>query len=66
MIDAAKGAETTVYAASSPALEGVTGRYLSRSREARSSPASHDREAQRRLWEVSERLTGLAPAAPRA
>jgi NAD(P)-dependent dehydrogenase (short-subunit alcohol dehydrogenase family) len=62
LLDARKGAATTVQVATAPGLAGVTGRYLARSREARSSPASHDREAQRRLWEASERLTGLAAA----
>jgi hypothetical protein len=27
----------------------------------RSSPASHDARAQARLWQVSERLTGVGP-----
>jgi NAD(P)-dependent dehydrogenase (short-subunit alcohol dehydrogenase family) len=59
-----KGAETSVYLASSPEVEGVTGKYFARSREAPSSDASHDREAARRLWEISEQLCGLArPAA---
>ena len=62
LLDARRGAATTLHVATAPELEGVTGRYFARSREADSSPASHDREAQRRLWEASERLTGLAAA----
>jgi NAD(P)-dependent dehydrogenase (short-subunit alcohol dehydrogenase family) len=58
-----KGAETSIYLATSPEVEGVTGKYFVRSREASSSAASHDREAARRLWEVSEQLCGIAPAA---
>ena len=54
-----KGARTPVYVATSPALEGVTGRYFKDSREARSSPESYDDAAARRLWEVSLRLAGL-------
>ncbi|MDX1534674.1 MAG: SDR family oxidoreductase, partial [Thermoplasmata archaeon] len=58
-----KGAETVLYAATAPDLEGVTGEYLV-DREARaSSRRSYDRNLGRRLWEVSARLTGLAPTA---
>ncbi|MEW6272621.1 MAG: SDR family oxidoreductase [Thermodesulfobacteriota bacterium] len=52
-----RGAETTLHVATSPALEGVTGRYFASSREARSSAASHDRDAAGRLWELSVELT---------
>jgi NAD(P)-dependent dehydrogenase (short-subunit alcohol dehydrogenase family) len=63
LLSPAAGAATTVWAATAPELEGVTGKYFARSREVPSSRASHDLEIQRRLWEVSERLTGLARAA---
>ena len=62
LLDVRRGAATTLHVAAAPELERVTGRYFAKSRETASSPASHDREAQRRLWEASERLTGL-PAA---
>jgi NAD(P)-dependent dehydrogenase (short-subunit alcohol dehydrogenase family) len=52
-----KGARTTIHLASSPQVEGTTGRYFRRERPAPSSPASHDADAARRLWEVSEALT---------
>ncbi len=58
----AQGAETSIYLASSPEVEGVTGKYFAKSNETRSSPASHDKEAAKRLWEVSEQMTGLAEA----
>ena len=56
------GAETSVYLASSPEVEGVTGKYFSKKRAVASSPESQNAERARRLWEVSERLTGLIPA----
>jgi NAD(P)-dependent dehydrogenase (short-subunit alcohol dehydrogenase family) len=59
----AQGAATSIDLASSPEVEGVTGKYFADCREARSSPASHDLEAQRRLWELSEQMTGIAAAA---
>ncbi len=62
LISARKGAETAVYLASSPEVEGVTGGYFARCRPARSSPESRDAGVAARLWEVSEMLTGLAQA----
>ena len=55
-----KGAETSIYLASSAEVEGVTGQYFVNKKIAQSSPESHDRELARRLWEVSEKLTKLA------
>ena len=57
-----KGAATSIYVASSPELEGVTGKYFVDCREKPSSPASYDEEAQRRLWEVSEEMCGIKAA----
>jgi NAD(P)-dependent dehydrogenase (short-subunit alcohol dehydrogenase family) len=62
MISAEKGARTVIYLASSPDAEGATGGYYVNCRPARSSAAAHDERTAQRLWEVSERLTGL-PAA---
>jgi NAD(P)-dependent dehydrogenase (short-subunit alcohol dehydrogenase family) len=53
-----EGAATSVRLALSPEVEGVTGEYFSRGREARSS-ALGERELARKLWAVSERLCGL-------
>ncbi len=54
-----QGADTVIYLASSPDAAGVTGKYFANRRAVRSSKASHDPALARRLWEVSERLTGL-------
>lgn len=54
-----RGAETSVYLASAPELDGVSGRYFARKREARSSAAARDADAARRLWETSAKLVGL-------
>jgi NAD(P)-dependent dehydrogenase (short-subunit alcohol dehydrogenase family) len=53
------GAATSVYLASSPAVEGVSGKYFANCREKRPSRAAQDAAAARRLWEVSARLTGV-------
>jgi NAD(P)-dependent dehydrogenase (short-subunit alcohol dehydrogenase family) len=57
-----KGADTIVYLASSPDVEGVTGQYFYKRALARMSNQAEDPEAQRRLWEVSEQLVGLTPS----
>ena len=54
-----KGARTSIYLASSPQVEGATGKYFQDCAEAESSAASHDEAAAQRLWEVSAQLTGL-------
>jgi NAD(P)-dependent dehydrogenase (short-subunit alcohol dehydrogenase family) len=56
----AEGARTSLHAATSPELEGVTGRYFDKVREARPSKASRDSDAASRLWEVSEHLVHAA------
>jgi NAD(P)-dependent dehydrogenase (short-subunit alcohol dehydrogenase family) len=54
-----EGARTIVYVASSPDLEGVTGRYFDQGRDVPSSPRSYDEALARRLWDVSAQLCAL-------
>ena len=54
-----RGARTSIFLASSPEVEGVTGKYFARSKLQRSSEASRDEEAANILWKVSAELTGL-------
>jgi NAD(P)-dependent dehydrogenase (short-subunit alcohol dehydrogenase family) len=58
----ARGAETGVYLATSPEVEGLTGKYFVNKRAARSNKQSYDQAAAKRLWEVSVELTGLSEA----
>ena len=53
-----EGASHIVWLATAPELEGVTGRYFVRRREAESSPESYDRAVAKKLWEMSEALVG--------
>jgi NAD(P)-dependent dehydrogenase (short-subunit alcohol dehydrogenase family) len=53
-----KGAETSIYLASSPEVAGVTGKYFIKKRAVDSSPESYDEARARRLWEISAQLTG--------
>lgn len=54
-----RGAETSIYLASSPDVAGITGKYFSGKRETRSSAISYDEGVARKLWQVSAELTGL-------
>jgi NAD(P)-dependent dehydrogenase (short-subunit alcohol dehydrogenase family) len=51
-----QGAETSIYLASSPEVEGVSGKYFAHSRMIQSSPVSYQREPAARLWEISEKM----------
>jgi NAD(P)-dependent dehydrogenase (short-subunit alcohol dehydrogenase family) len=59
-----RGARTPIYLASSPEVEGVSGKYFARCRQQKSSESSHNEEAERRLWEISAELTGLDALQP--
>lgn len=58
----AEGAQTPIYLAASPEVEGISGRYYIGRKPASSSQRSRDRELQARLWEVSEQLVSLDPS----
>jgi NAD(P)-dependent dehydrogenase (short-subunit alcohol dehydrogenase family) len=55
-----QGAETIIYLASSPAVEGVSGKYFDECQAVSSSPASYDEVIARRLWNESARLVTLS------
>ena len=59
MISPERGAQTAIYLATSPAVEGVTGKYFAKSRPVTPSAAARDEATARRLWDLSARLTGL-------
>ena len=54
-----QGADTLVYLAASPAVEGMTGKYVSDRKVTAASPIAYDETARKLLWEESERLTGF-------
>jgi NAD(P)-dependent dehydrogenase (short-subunit alcohol dehydrogenase family) len=49
-----RGAATAIYLASSPEVEGVTGKYFVDNQEVRTADLSYDQALQARMWEVSE------------
>ena len=59
-----RGADTIVYLASSPDVTGQTGGYYVKRRRREPSAAARDDAAARKLWEISEKMTGLASAQP--
>jgi NAD(P)-dependent dehydrogenase (short-subunit alcohol dehydrogenase family) len=61
-----RGADTIVYLASSPDVAGETGGYYVKRQRREPSAAARDDAAARKLWEISEQMTGLTPAQPAA
>jgi NAD(P)-dependent dehydrogenase (short-subunit alcohol dehydrogenase family) len=51
-----QGAQTTLYLATSPEVEGVTGKYFANRKEVRSSRLSYNEAVRQRLWQISQEL----------
>ncbi len=58
-----EGADTAVYLACSPAVEGITGAYWYKRQQEQSSPDSHDKAQWQRLWAMSAEMVGLEETA---
>lgn len=54
-----KGAETSIFLASSPEVEGITGKYYIKKQQQESSNESYNEDYAKRLWEISAILTKL-------
>jgi NAD(P)-dependent dehydrogenase (short-subunit alcohol dehydrogenase family) len=59
-----KGAETSIYLASSPEVQNITGKYIVDCRVTQSAPQAADMDVARKLWEVSAELVNPANAVP--
>jgi len=57
-----KGAQTSIYLASAPDLDGMTGKYFADSKEKQPTSIAQDDEAARRIWTASEELIAQADA----
>ena len=55
----AKGAETSIYLASSPSVAGITGKYFFDSQVIPAAPQATDMVVARKLWEVSAEMVHL-------
>src|SRR6266536_1698447 len=60
-----QGAATSIYLASSPSVEGVTGTYFADHKPQTSNKASYDHDAATRLWQVSAALVRLTASVER-
>ncbi len=56
-----QGARTSVWLASSPEVEGVTGKYFYKCKEKAPRPYALDDEAAAKLWAESEKLVAAVP-----
>jgi retinol dehydrogenase 12 len=59
MLTSAQGARTSIYLASSPEVETVSGEYFAKCKIKQPSKRARDDESAKRLWEMSEQLCGV-------
>jgi len=57
---AKKGAETSIFLASSDDVKDITGKCFAKKKEVKTCPASHDEDLQKRLWNKTESMLGLS------
>jgi NAD(P)-dependent dehydrogenase (short-subunit alcohol dehydrogenase family) len=62
MLTPEEGAQTQIWLATSREVEGVTGGYFIRKKQVRPPKLARHPDVRRRLWEASEKLTGLYEA----
>lgn len=55
-----KGAQTSIYTATSPEVEGLSGKYFRDCKETMPSAEAMDDLAAARLWDICEQMTGIA------
>lgn len=58
MLSPAEGAQTSIYLATAGELSGISGKYFEKCRVKQSSTLSYDQELAKKLWRISEELTG--------
>ncbi|XP_007520652.1 retinol dehydrogenase 14 [Erinaceus europaeus] len=54
-----EGAQTSIYLASSPEVEGVSGKYFGDCKEEDLLPKAMDEAVARKLWDISEVMVGI-------
>jgi NAD(P)-dependent dehydrogenase (short-subunit alcohol dehydrogenase family) len=59
LAEARRGAQTTLYLATSPDVAGVSGRYFVYEKAVHRSADAYDQALAQRLWQVSAQLTGM-------
>jgi NAD(P)-dependent dehydrogenase (short-subunit alcohol dehydrogenase family) len=59
-----KGAETSIYLASSPEVQSITGKFFVDCKVTRPAPQATDSAVAKKLWDVSAEMVHLADAVP--
>ncbi len=59
LISPEDGAATSIFLALSDEVAGVSGKYFKKKKAIISAPKSYDETAQKQLWELTEKLTGV-------
>jgi NAD(P)-dependent dehydrogenase (short-subunit alcohol dehydrogenase family) len=57
----AQGAQTAIYLASSPDMDGITGQFFANRKLKTANKAAYDTDLTARLWQVSADLVGMTP-----
>lgn len=57
-IPAEEGAQTSIYLASSPEVEKVSGKFFIKSAPVHSSRLSYDEQLRKQVWELTEKMVG--------
>ena len=58
----AQGAQTSIYLASAPEMDGVTGQFFANKKVRTANKFAYDSAMMARLWQVSADLVGMTPA----
>jgi retinol dehydrogenase-14 len=58
----ARGAQTPIYLASSPDMDGLTGQFFANRKPKTANKVAYDSDITARLWQVSADLVGMTPA----
>ena len=59
-----KGARTSIYLASSPEVQSMTGKYSVDCKVTQPAPQATDMDVARKLWDISAETVHLADAVP--
>ncbi|MBW6480081.1 MAG: SDR family oxidoreductase [Bacteroidales bacterium] len=59
MLTPAKGAETSIYLATSPEVEKTSGEYFAKKKPKKPAPEALRQDVANKLWDVSEKYVGL-------
>jgi hypothetical protein len=60
MLSPERGAENSLFVATSPAIEGVSGAYFVKKRPAETNPVADDPAVASRLWSESQKFVDAA------